>query len=123
MPNQIGTLSERSLHAGLKTWLAEPGDEQEVKVDGFYIDIVRELPDGDQLLIEIQTRNLGAMKRKLAKLLPNYKVLLVHPIPQVKWIVREKPELGEGETAVSHPHQPPQIPQKRARDRHLPRTR
>ncbi|KAA3658667.1 MAG: hypothetical protein DWQ04_24420 [Chloroflexi bacterium] len=95
MPNQIGTLSERSLHAELKGWLAQPGDQQEVQVDGFFIDIVRDVPTGGQLLIEIQTRNFGAMKRKLAKLLPNHQVLLVHPIPEVKWIVRE--------TAVSTP--------------------
>ena len=61
----IGTLSEKSLHAGLKEWLSQPGDTFEVKVDGFVIDIVR----GD-VLFEIQTRHLYAMKRKLSKLLP-----------------------------------------------------
>ena len=82
---QIGTLSEKSLHAGIKTWYGRPGDEFEVKVDGFFIDIVR----GEQL-IEIQTRNFGAMKRKLAKLLANnHHILLLHPIAQEKWIVRE----------------------------------
>lgn len=84
MPNQIGTLSEKSLHAGLKESISQPGDRFEVKVDGFFIDIVR-----DDLLIEIQTKNFGAMKRKLARLLEKHSVLLVHPIPQEKWIVRE----------------------------------
>jgi hypothetical protein len=90
LTNRIGTLSERSLHADLKKWLSQPGDQVEVKVDGFFIDIVR-----DGLFIEIQTSNLGAMKRKLNKLLPHHLVLLVHPIAQEKWIVRE--------TAVSTP--------------------
>ena len=53
MPNTIGTLNEKSLHAALKEWYAKPEDLIEVPVDGFTVDIVR----GD-LLIEIQTRNL-----------------------------------------------------------------
>lgn len=84
MTNDIGTLTERSLHAGLKTWLAQPDDQFEVAVDGFVIDIVR----GD-MLIEIQTRHFGAMKRKLTKLLPQHRIRLLHPIPVEKWIVRQ----------------------------------
>lgn len=84
MPNQIGTLSERSLHAALKQTIAQPDDQLEQPLDGYFIDIVRE-----DLLIEIQTGNFGAMKRKLAKLLPQHKILLIHPLAQVKWIVRE----------------------------------
>ena len=81
----IGTLSEKSLHAGLKDWVSLPGDEFEVKLDGFVIDVMR----GD-LLIEIQTRHLYAMKRKLTKLLANgHEIRLLHPIAQDKWIVRE----------------------------------
>jgi hypothetical protein len=80
----IGTLSEKSLHAGLKQWYGRPSDQFEVAVDGYVIDIQR----GDTL-IEIQTRHLGAMKRKLAALLPNHRVRLLHPIAQEKWIVRE----------------------------------
>lgn len=80
----IGTLTEKSLHAALKERLTQPGDEQETPVDGFVIDIVR----GDTL-IEIQTRNFGAMKRKLQKLLPHHPVHLFHPIPYEKWIVRQ----------------------------------
>jgi len=80
----IGTLREKSLHAALKAWYGRPGDRIEVRVDGFVVDIVR----GD-LLIEIQTRHLGAMKQKLARLLPHHPVRLVHPIAQHKWIVRQ----------------------------------
>ncbi|MHA1907588.1 MAG: hypothetical protein ACW98Y_09870 [Candidatus Thorarchaeota archaeon] len=83
-PNGIGTLAERSLHSMLKDRLTEPGDRQEVKVDGYVIDIVR-----DDLLIEIQTRNFGTMKTKLMALLPNHRIRLVHPIPTVRWVVRE----------------------------------
>jgi hypothetical protein len=83
-PPHIGTLAEKSLHAALKEWLAQPGDQQEQPVDGFVIDIVR----GDTLM-EIQTRHLGAMKRKLGKLLPHHPVDLIHPIAAEKWIVRQ----------------------------------
>jgi hypothetical protein len=84
MANKIGTLAEKSLHAGIKTWYGRSGDAFEVNVDGFVIDIVR----GEQL-IEIQTRHFGAMKRKLSHLLQHHPLLLLHPIPQEKWIVRQ----------------------------------
>lgn len=79
----IGTMQERSLHASLKDWYSRPGDRLEIDVDGFLIDIVR-----DDLLIEIQTRNFSAMKRKLASLTEHHRVRLVHPIAAEKWIVR-----------------------------------
>ena len=85
--NQIGTLSEKSLHAGLKDWCSRDGDEFEVEVDGFIIDVVR----GDQL-IEIQTRHLYAMKGKLERLLQSHQVRLLHPIAKEKWIVRQTAE-------------------------------
>jgi len=79
----IGTYQEKSLHAALKDWYAAPGDRAEQPVDGYVVDLVR----GDEL-IEIQTRNFSAIKRKLAALLENHTVRLVHPIPTSKWIVR-----------------------------------
>jgi hypothetical protein len=79
----IGTLRERSLHAALRVWYERPGDDWESRVDGFLIDIVR-----CGLLIEIQTRNLGALKRKLARLTACHPVRLVYPIAREKWIVR-----------------------------------
>ncbi len=81
----IGTLAEKSLHAALKQWYVRPGDALEVLVDGFVVDIVR--PEG---LLEIQTRHLYAMRRKLTRLLERgHTIRLVHPIAAEKWIVRE----------------------------------
>ncbi len=80
---EIGTLREKSLHAALKEWYAQPSDRLEVKVDGFVVDIVRE-----DLLIEIQTRNFSAMKRKATRLLEKHPLRLVYPIAQEKWIRR-----------------------------------
>ena len=81
--SHIGVLAETTLHADLKTWYARPGDVLETKVDGFVIDIVR----GDTL-IEIQTRQFGALRRKLETLLPRHHVHVLHPIPLEQWIVR-----------------------------------
>lgn len=88
--SKIGTLSEKSLHAALKQTVAQPGDQLEVKLDGYVIDIVR-----DDLLIEIQTGSFSNIKRKLTRLLDRHKILLIYPIAQEKWIVRE--------TAVGQP--------------------
>jgi len=79
----ISTLNEKPLHAALKKWYARPNDQFEVSVDGFLVDIVR----GD-LLVEIQTRNFAAIKRKLVALTVRHPLRLVYPIPREKWIVK-----------------------------------
>ena len=85
----IGLLNEKPLHASLKQWYARPGDRFEVPVDGFVIDIVR-----DDLLIEIQTGNFSAIKSKLNNLARSYRVRLIYPIVQEKWIVRSADGAG-----------------------------
>jgi len=83
-PSQhIGTLNENPLHAGLKEWCARPGDQVEVPVDGYLVDIVR----GD-LLIEVQTRSFYAIRDKLRALAAEHPVRLVHPLAADKWIVK-----------------------------------
>jgi len=83
----IATENEGPLHAALKTWVAEDGDTFEVPVDGRQIDVVRERPDG-RLLIEVQTKTLSAMKKKLNALLDDHDVELVHPVVLQKWLVK-----------------------------------
>ncbi len=89
--NGIGTLNEQPLHAALKAWYAQPGDQFEVPVGGFIIDIVR----GD-LLIEIQTGNFASIKRKMRALVRDHPVRVVYPIAREKWIVRLAKD-GSGE--------------------------
>lgn len=79
----IGTLKEQSLHAALKQWLAAPGDLFEQKVGSYHIDILR-----GETLIEIQTSSFYKLRKKLSRLLEEHEVLLVHPIPVTKWVVR-----------------------------------
>jgi len=68
----------------LKDYYARPGDQFEVPLDGFVIDIRRR-----DLLIEIQTGSFAAMGRKLDHLLGEYQMLLVHPIAVETYL--EKP--------------------------------
>ncbi len=79
----IGTLNEGSIHAALKQMLAKPGDELEVRLDNFVIDIRR----GD-LLIEIQTQSFAAMGRKLDALLDRYHIRVVHPVAVCTYLHR-----------------------------------
>jgi hypothetical protein len=99
--NKIGTLQETSLHASLKNHYSRPGDKLEEKVAGYVIDIIQ-----DSLLIEIQTSNFSSMRKKLANLLKDHKVKLVHPIARDKWIVRESPD---GQTVIGRRRSPKRL--------------
>lgn len=80
----IGTLRERPLHADLKRWYTQAGDELEVAVDGYVVDIVR-----GEHLIEIQTRSFAKMRGKLEALLARgFRVRIVHPVAVDRWIVQ-----------------------------------
>ena len=85
--SKIGILRETSLHAALKRWYAKPGDQFEVPIDGYIVDILRR-----DLLIEIQTSDFSSIKPKLYRLLQNHSIRLVHPIPQQKWIIHLNPD-------------------------------
>lgn len=76
-------MTETSLHASLKNLYAQAKENQEILVDGYQIDAVK-----DNILIEIQTSSFCALKKKLADLLPNHPILLVHPIALEKWVVQ-----------------------------------
>lgn len=75
--------SESFLHLQLKDFYHQPGDKIEYHLNKFIIDIVRK-----NFLIEIQTKNFSAIKKKLETLIKSYKVLLVYPILQDKWILK-----------------------------------
>ncbi|MCX8129615.1 MAG: hypothetical protein N3I35_05875 [Clostridia bacterium] len=81
--NGINIENEGSLHSAVKEWYSTYGDRLEARVENSIIDIVR----GD-LLIEVQTANFAAIRKKLAKLLKNHKIRLVYPIAKEKIITR-----------------------------------
>ncbi len=78
----IGTLAETELHAALKRHYAGADGELEVKVGGYWIDVRR-----GATLIEIQTSNFSSMRPKLAKLLSEHEVVLVHPVVAEKTLI------------------------------------
>ncbi len=79
----IGSLNESPLHAALKEWYRQPGDLVEAPLGGFVADLLR----GDQL-IEIQTRSLTSLGKKLDHLLDHHRIRVVHPIAAETWILK-----------------------------------
>jgi hypothetical protein len=79
----IGTLNEKSLHSDLIQWLAKPEDKFEEKIDGYIIDIIR-----GKKLLEIQTKNIYKIKKKIYTLSKNYTVQIFFPIIVDKWILK-----------------------------------
>lgn len=92
----IGTLNEGSLHAALKAHYAEPGDEFEVPLGRFVIDVARRWGEADELLIEIQTSSFASMGSKLDHILGEHRVLLVHPIAVRTRLERTAPRSHAG---------------------------
>jgi hypothetical protein len=83
----IGALNEQPLHAGLKAAYSQPGDRLEAPVGPYIVDILR-----GALIIEIQTRNVAAVRRKLIALVEGHDVLLIVPIAIRTSVIR----LGDG---------------------------
>ncbi|WP_294492163.1 hypothetical protein [uncultured Ruminococcus sp.] len=86
----IGTLGEKTVHAVLKEYYGGGDESKEIKVGGFVADCVCE--DG---VVEIQTRQLYRLDRKLAALLPVCRVKVVFPIEKEKTIITVDEESGE----------------------------
>lgn len=96
-PN-IGMLNEAPLHASLKALYALPGDAQEVPIEGFVVDILR-----SDSIIEIQTGSFGNMKRKLSRLLKDYRIRVVYPVAHERWIVKLPVKKSDSETRRKSP--------------------
>ena len=86
----IGCLGEKILHVVLKQYLEPDPSFHEVKIGRYVADIAR-----DSGVVEIQTRNFSALKKKLAAFLPHYPVTVVTPIPQIKWLSWIEEQTGE----------------------------
>jgi hypothetical protein len=97
----IGELREGPLHRELKRFVAGPGAEFEVRVDGYVIDVVR--ANGE--LVEIQTGGFSALRPKLDALLDRHRMRIVHPVPAERRIVRVDAD-GEVVSARRSPLRP-----------------
>ncbi len=88
--DSVGLLSEKTLHAVLKEYFEADHAFHEVMVDSFHADILR----GDEIT-EIQTRSLGALRKKLDAFLETHSVTVVYPIPFEKNLIWLNGESGE----------------------------
>ena len=68
-------MNEFSLHSEIKKVYSLPGDQFEVKLDNYIVDLLRE-----KLAIEVQTKNFSALKEKLQVLTEIHPVRLVYPL-------------------------------------------
>ncbi len=86
----IGTLGEKTLHAVLKRYFEPHTDSQEVKVGGFVADIC-----GENGIIEIQTRQLFRLVKKLETFLEYSDVTVVYPVFPLRYVRWLDPQTGE----------------------------
>lgn len=86
----IGTLSEKTMHAVLKNYYAPDEDMHEIPIESYVADIYT----GTEI-IEIQTRAMNRMRKKLESFLALYPVTIVYPIPRSKWVAWIDEETGE----------------------------
>ncbi|MBR0135582.1 MAG: hypothetical protein IJM18_05225 [Clostridia bacterium] len=86
----IGMLGEKSLHSALKYYFEPDESRHEALVSGFFADILNE-----EGIIEIQTKNLYALKRKLKEYLKEYRVIVAHPVIREKRLIYLDPDTGE----------------------------
>jgi len=89
--NQIGTLSEKTIHAVVKNYYEPDENYQEIPILGKCADIYNK----EGKIIEIQTRSWSLLKPKLDVFLGEYDVTLVLPIPDHKQIIWIDPDTGE----------------------------
>ena len=87
---QIGTLSEKTVHAVVKNYYEPDDDKQEIPIEGMYADIFT-----GKEIIEIQTRSFDQVRKKLDRFLDHYPVTVVLPIPYTKWLIWIDEETGE----------------------------
>lgn len=87
---QIGTLSEKTVHAVVKNYYEPDEEKQEIPIAGLYADIFT-----GKEIIEIQTRSFDQVRKKLDRFLPQYPVTVVFPIPDTKWLIWIDEETGE----------------------------
>jgi acyl dehydratase len=86
----IGTLSEKTLHAVIKRYMEPYEGNHETKIGAYVADIV-----GEDGIIEIQTRSLSRMRKKLETFLDVAHVTVVYPIAHSKWVCWVDPATGE----------------------------
>lgn len=86
----IGTLAEKTVHSTLKQYLSRDLAHQEIQIGSYYADVC---VDGH--IFEIQTRQFGNLRDKLAYFLPDHKVTVVYPVTDTNYLRWIDPVSGE----------------------------
>ncbi len=86
----IGVLKEKTLHSVLKRYYEPAQENHEIKIGDFVADIV-----GEHGIIEIQTRNMGRLVKKLEQFLKVCPVMVVYPVLSEKYLIWLDEETGE----------------------------
>lgn len=87
----INTMGEKRLHQVLKRYYESDETRHEQPVGRFIADVLR-----DEEIIEVQTGSFFPLKAKIAYYLhqTSYRITIVHPILQKKWVSWIDPEKG-----------------------------
>ena len=80
-PGEIGILAEKTMHRVIKSYMEVREECHEIKVGRHHADIKNEFG-----IIEIQTRSLYPLRKKLETFLPEYPVMVVVPLAQKKYV-------------------------------------
>ena len=84
------TLQEKTLHIVFKNFVEGNPSFHEIRVGSYVADI-----KNDWGIIEIQTAQFNRMREKLKAFLPDHRVMIVHPIPHIKWLNWFDPDTGQ----------------------------
>lgn len=97
----IGTKQEKTIHQFLKYYICSNSAHHEININKNIVDVLL-----DNHVYEIQTRSFNTMRTKLERLLPNYLVTIVYPLPIKKTIykVDENGEISKGRKSPKAPH-------------------
>lgn len=80
--NQIGTLSEKSIHSTIKKYIEPDEQYHEIKIGNYIADIKK-----DNIIFEIQTQNFKNLLNKLDYYIScGYKTVVIYPISKNKYI-------------------------------------
>jgi len=93
----IGILNEGPLHAALKATYAANGGAEEVPVEQFVADAVR-----NGTMYEVQTGSFSGLSRKMRTLAEVGPVVLVHPIARNTLIVKQGEEQAKPRKSPKH---------------------
>lgn len=93
----IGILNEGPLHAALKATYAANGGEEEVPVEQFVADAVR-----NGTMYEVQTGSFSGLSRKMRTLADVGPVVLVHPIARNTTIIKQGEDQAKPRNSPKH---------------------